>query len=189
LGRFATTPAQTVGPYFSFALLTSPQSDLVPPGTPDAVRIEGRVLDGEGAPVNDAMVEIWQACRSGRYAHPADVRDDLSLDPGFTGFGRCGTDAEGRFSFLTVKPGPVPGPEGRPQAPHIEVSVFARGLLHRLATRLYFPDEAEANDMDPVLSAIDDPDARATLVGEPTQHGLRFDIRLQGDRETVFFAV
>jgi protocatechuate 3,4-dioxygenase alpha subunit len=183
------TPAQTVGPYFSFALLEMRQSELVSPEAPDAIRIEGQVLDGEGAPVNDAMVEIWQACRSGRYAHPADDRHVLPLDADFTGFGRCGTDEEGRFSFVTVKPGPVPGPDRRSQAPHIEVSVFARGLLHRLATRLYFPDETEANEADPVLSSIDDPAARGTLVAEPTRGGLRFDIRLQGSRETVFFAV
>jgi protocatechuate 3,4-dioxygenase alpha subunit len=183
------TPAQTVGPFFSFALLAGQQSELVPPGAPDAIRIEGQVLDGEGVPVDDAMVEIWQACRSGRYAHPADGRDELPLDPGFTGFGRCGTDEAGRFSFVTVKPGPVPGPGGRMQAPHIEVSVFARGLLHRLATRLYFPDEPEANAADPVLSSIDDPHARASLVAERSEDGLRFDIRLQGDRETAFFAV
>ena len=108
-----TTPSQTVGPFFSFSLLATPQSQLVPADTPDAVRIEGRVLDGEGAPVSDAMIEIWQAGRSGRYPHPADARADLTLDPGFTGFGRCGTDEEGRYSFVTVKPGPVPGPAGQ----------------------------------------------------------------------------
>jgi protocatechuate 3,4-dioxygenase alpha subunit len=183
------TPAQTVGPFFSFSLLQTGQSELVSPDAPDAVRIEGRVLDGEGTPVNDAMVEIWQACRSGRYPHPADGRHDLPLDPGFTGFGRCGTDEEGRFSFVTVKPGRVPGPDGRMQAPHIEVSVFARGLLHRLATRLYFPDEVEANGADPVLASIEDPDARASLIAEPSENGLRFDIRLQGEGETAFFAV
>ena len=184
-----TTPSQTVGPFFSFSLLATPQSHLVPADTPDAVRIEGRVLDGEGAPVSDAMIEIWQAGRSGRYPHPADARADLTLDPGFTGFGRCGTDDEGRYSFVTVKPGPVPGPAGRMQAPHLEVSVFARGLLQRLVTRMYFPDEAEANSADPVLGSIDDPDARATLVAEPVDGALRFDIRLQGPGETVFFAV
>jgi len=184
-----TTPSQTVGPFFSFSLLATPHSHLVPADTPDAVRIEGRVLDGEGASISDAMIEIWQAGRSGRYPHPADVRADLTLDPGFTGFGRCGTDDEGRYSFVTVKPGPVPGPAGRMQAPHLEVSVFARGLLHRLVTRMYFPDEAEANSADPVLGSIDDPDARATLVAEPVDGALRFDIRLQGPGETAFFAI
>jgi protocatechuate 3,4-dioxygenase alpha subunit len=187
--ELGTTPSQTVGPFFSFSLLATPQAHLVPADTPDAVRIEGRLLDAEGAPVNDAMIEIWQAARSGRYAHSADARDDLTLEPGFTGFGRCGTDEGGRFAFVTVKPGPVPGPGGAMQAPHIDVSVFARGLLHRLVTRLYFPDEAEANAADPILGSIEDPEARATLVAEPVDGALRFDIRLQGPRETAFFAV
>jgi protocatechuate 3,4-dioxygenase alpha subunit len=189
MAPLGATPAQTVGPYFSFALLETRQAELVSPGAPDAIRIEGQVLDGEGAPVDDAMVEIWQACRSGRYVHPADDRHALPLDAGFTGFGRCGTDERGRFSFVTVKPGPVPGVDGRMQAPHIEVSVFARGLLHRLATRLYFPDETEANEGDPVLSSIEDADARSSLIAQPSENGLRFDIRLQGERETAFFAV
>ena len=184
-----TTPAQTVGPFFSFSLLATPQAHLVPADTPDAVRIEGRVLDGEGAPVNDAMIEIWQAAPSGRYAHSADARDDLPLEPSFTGFGRCGTDEDGRFAFITVKPGSVPGPGGLMQAPHVDVSVFARGLLHRLVTRLYFPDEAEANAADPILGSIEDPGARATLIAEPADGALRFDIRLQGPHETAFFAV
>lgn len=183
------TPAQTVGPFFEFSLLATPQSELVPPSAPDALRIEGRVFDGAGDPVNDALVEIWQAGPSGRYAHPADRREELPLEAGFTGFGRCGTDDEGRFSFVTVKPGPVPGQDGRMQAPHIDVSVLARGLLHRLVTRLYFPDEAEANANDPVLSSIADSALRATLVAEAHDGALRFDIRLQGDRQTLFFAV
>jgi protocatechuate 3,4-dioxygenase alpha subunit len=187
--RLGATPSQTVGPFFSFSLLATPQSQLVPAGTRDALRIEGRVLDGEGAPVSDAMVELWQAARSGRYAHPADTRADLTLDRGFTGFGRCGTDDEGRFSFVTVKPGRVPGPGGRMQAPHIEISVFARGLLHRLVTRLYFPDEEQANSVDPILASIEDPVARASLIAQPGDQALRFDIRLQGERETTFFAI
>jgi protocatechuate 3,4-dioxygenase alpha subunit len=183
------TPSQTVGPFFSFGLLRTPQAELVPPGTPGAIRIVGRVLDGAGEPVPDALVEIWQADRSGRYAHPEDGREELPLEPGFTGFGRCGTEDEGRFSFVTVKPGKVPGPDGGDQAPHIEVSVFARGLLNRLATRLYFPDESEANELDPVLASIPDPQRRATLVAVEEDGVLRFDIRLQGEQETAFFAV
>lgn len=184
------TPAQTVGPFFEFSLLATPHSELVPPSAPDALRIEGRVLDGAGDPVNDALVEIWQAGPSGRYAHPADRRNELPLEPGFAGFGRCGTNDEGRFSFLTLKPGPVPGRDGQPQAPHIDVSVLARGLLHRLVTRLYFPDEVEANASDPVLCSIPDSTLRGTLVAVADEDGtLLFDIRLQGDRETAFFTV
>ena len=159
------------------------------PDDPGAIRIEGTVHDGGGAPLNDALVEIWQANRAGRYAHPEDTREELPLEDGFTGFGRCGTDADGRFGFVTVKPGTVPGPDGRPQAPHIDVSVLARGLLKRLVTRIYFPDEDDANAADPVLASVD-PALRSTLVAVPDGDGvLRFDIHLQGDRETVFFAV
>ena len=100
--------------------------------TADAIRIEGTVRDGAGEPLEDALIELWQANRAGRYAHPEDTREELPLEDGFTGFGRCGTDADGRFAFVTVKPGRVPGPEGSMQAPHINVSVFARGLLTRL---------------------------------------------------------
>jgi len=134
------------------------------------------------------MVEIWQANAAGRYAHPEDGRDDVPLEDGFTGFGRSGTEDEGRFEFVTVKPGAVPWPGGGMQAPHIDVGVFSRGLLKRLATRIYFPDEAEANAADPVLSALD-PDERATLIAIPDGDGLRFDIRMQGDDQTTFFAV
>lgn len=185
----APTASQTVGPFFSFALLDLFRPELVAPETPGALRIEGVVLDGEGAPVDDAMVEIWQANAAGRYAHPADLRHDLPLEHGFTGFGRCGTDAEGRFWFVTIKPGAVPAPDGRPQAPHLDVSVFARGLLKRLVTRMYFPDEEAANAADSVLSALAGACERATLVAVPSGVVLRFDIRLQGDGETVFFAV
>jgi protocatechuate 3,4-dioxygenase alpha subunit len=175
----APTASQTVGPFFSFALLDLIRPELVPPGTPGAVRIEGAVLDGEGAPVDDAMVETWQADAAGRYMQPG----------AFTGFGRCGTDADGRFWFLTIKPGPVAAPDGRQQAPHLAVSVFARGLLKRLVTRIYFPDEEAANAACPVLSSLPSEGDRATLVAVPSGGVLRFDIRLQGDRETVFFAL
>jgi protocatechuate 3,4-dioxygenase, alpha subunit len=182
------TPSQTAGPFFSFGLCREPlTSELVSPDDPRAIRIRGRLLDGAGEPVPDGMVEIWQANAAGRYAHPADSRDDLALEEGFTGFGRSGTDADGWFELVTVKPGRVPGPNGTLQAPHILVGVFARGLLKRLATRLYFPDE-EANAADPILSLLD-PDARATLVAGEEDGALRFDVRLQGERETVFFAV
>ena len=184
------TPSQTVGPYFKIGTddgFIGPE--LVAPDHPGAVRLFGFVTDGEGAPVVDAMIEIWQANAAGRYAHPEDTRADVPLEDGFDGFGRAITDDEGRYELLTVKPGRVPGLEGSWQAPHIEMSVFARGLLKRLVTRVYFPDEAPANAADPVLSSIEDAAARAALVAVPDDGGLRFDINLQGDRETTFFAV
>ena len=183
------TPSQTVGPFFHFALLEGDQSKLVSPDHPSAIRIGGTVYDGAGEVVPDAMLEIWQANAAGRYAHPEDAREDLPLDENFSGFGRCGTDAEGRFEFVTIKPGPVPGPDGRPQAPHISISIFARGLLKRLATRIYFPNEEAANATDPVLTSIEDEDLRSTLVARAVEGGLRFDVYLQGDRQTAFFDV
>jgi protocatechuate 3,4-dioxygenase alpha subunit len=182
------TPSQTVGPFFHDALLDRDRSELVSPNHPAAVRIEGTVFDGAGDPVSDAMVEIWQANGAGRYNDPEDGREDLPLDPEtFSGFGRSGTDAGGRFSFVTVKPGPVPGPSGKMQAPHIMVSIFARGLLKRVVTRIYFPDEEEANAVDPVLSSIEDPGLRDTLIARDERGVLRFDIHLQGDDQTAFF--
>jgi len=191
------TPSQTVGPYFAYCLTPDdyPTRTLfsanltVPALAGHVIRIEGRVLDGDGAPVSDAMVEIWQADPDGRYAHPADL--GRPSNSGFTGFGRAACDAEGRYSFTTVKPGRVPGPNGIVQAPHIAMTVFARGMLAHLWTRIYFADEAEANAGDPVLALVTDPAARATLIAqrEPgAQAAYRFDIRLQGDGETVFFA-
>ena len=189
------TPSQTVGPFFAYCLTPRgydfPElvtDDLL---TEDAsgerIRIEGTVLDGDGQPVTDAMIEIWQADAQGRYAHPADRR--AVPNARFKGFGRAGTDGEGRYGFTTVKPGPVPGPDGRLQAPHINVHVFARGVLRHMMTRIYFADEP-ANDADPILALVP-PERRGTLVarrdgqaGEPTY---RFDIRLQGEDETVFF--
>jgi protocatechuate 3,4-dioxygenase, alpha subunit len=184
------TPSQTVGPYFQIGTddgFIGPE--LVAPEHPGAVRVFGYVSDGDGAPVVDAMIEIWQANAAGRYAHPEDTREDVPLEDGFDGFGRAITGDDARYELLTVKPGRVPGRNGSLQAPHIEMSVFARGLLKRLVTRVYFPDEAEANAADPVLSSIDDPGARASLVAVEGDGGLRFDIKLQGDRETTFFAV
>ena len=183
------TPSQTIGPFYHFALPFPGAERLVDPGDPDAVRIAGTVYDGAGEPVTDAMVEVWQANRSGRYAHPDDDRDDIPLEEGFVGFGRSATDPEGRYWFATVKPGRVPGPDGTLQAPHIAVNVLARGLLRQLPTRIYFPDETEANAADPVLSSIEDEAARATLIAREDGGVLRFDIRLQGDGETVFFDV
>lgn len=230
-----TTPSQTVGPFFALpgALPWSDGPLVVPEGTPGAVRISGRVFDGEGAPVPDALIETWQADPDGGFAHPDDPRgtgiprqaaapDDrvastgrgagsagsaagrsadpasggagaagwsLGHGPGFRGLGRCPTDADGRYWILTLKPGPVPAPGGGQQAPHIDVSVLARGMLNRLVTRIYFPDEAAANAADPILSTIDEPEQRATLIAVAEDGGLRFDIHLQGADETVFFDV
>jgi protocatechuate 3,4-dioxygenase alpha subunit len=185
------TPSQTVGPFFHIGLPDGPGARLVPPDHPDAIRIVGTLRDGAGNPVNDALIEIWQAHPSGRYAHPEDTREELPLEPGFAGFGRCATDAGGHFEFVTIKPGPVPWPDGGAQAPHIEVGVFARGLLKRLVTRIYFPGEA-ANASDPVLRSIEDPARREALLARPEDGTLRFDIRLQegpGAPETPFFDV
>jgi protocatechuate 3,4-dioxygenase alpha subunit len=181
------TPSQTVGPFFHNALLDEDRSELVSPDHPESIRIEGAVYDGAGEPVSDALVEIWQANGAGRYNDPKDDRQDLPLDEGFSGFGRSGTDASGRFSFVTVKPGPVPLPDGEMQAPHIMVSVFARGLLKRVVTRIYFPDEEGANADDPVLSSVVDPGFRRTLVAHDEGDALRFDIYLQGENQTAFF--
>ena len=188
--RFPPTPSPTVGPFFEFGLLAPAHPELVPATSSQArFKIEGVVRDGAGLPVPDAMIELWQAGPSGRYPHQDDPRHDLPLDEGFGGFGRCGTDAEGRFWFLTIKPGTVPWIDGRPQAPHINVSVFARGLVHRLVTRIYLPDEAEANAADPLLSSIQDPAARRTLVARDEGGVLRFDLRLQGEGETCFLQI
>ena len=154
--------------------------------------IEGCVFDGENSLVDDALIEIWQATTSGHYAHPEDCWDE-PLAPGFTGFGRVATDVDGHFRFETVKPGRVPGKGDTLQAPHISVSVFARGILKRLATRIYFADEVVANSEDAVLASISDEAARASLFAEPSVKGggkiYRFDIHLQGEKETVFFDV
>ncbi len=185
--KLPLTPSQTVGPYLSIGLLGEfIDSSLVPEDDPRAIRIRGRLLDGNGDPVPDGMVEIWQANAAGRYAHPADAGDDTPLEEGFRGFGRSGTADDGWFEFVTVKPGSVPMPDGRTQAPHIVVGVFSRGLLKRLVTRLYFPDEEKANASDPVLSGLDEAE-RSTLVAQSEDGTLRFDIRLQGDGETTFF--
>jgi protocatechuate 3,4-dioxygenase alpha subunit len=181
------TPSQTVGPFFNIGLPGDGRSEVVAGARPGRIRIEGTVFDGEGTPVDDALVEIWQAGPSGRYAHPEDTRVELPLEEGFRGFGRCETDDTGRYWFVTVKPGPVPARRGM-QAPHILVSVFARGLLKHVVTRIYFPDEREANELDPVLSSVP-AERRSTLVARAEDGALRFDIHLQGDRETVFFAV
>jgi protocatechuate 3,4-dioxygenase alpha subunit len=191
--RLIPTPSQTVGPFFHLALDRPDWADLAPPGTlGERIVVAGRVTDGDGAPVSDACLELWQANAAGRYAHPDDGRDDKPIDPNFRGFGRVSTDADGRFRFATIRPGPVPGRGNALQAPHIAVALFARGLLKALYTRIYLADE-QANSADPILSSIDDPAARRSLIasrensaGVPTYH---FDIVLQGDGETAFFEI
>jgi protocatechuate 3,4-dioxygenase alpha subunit len=183
------TPSQTAGPYLTIGLVDGPITNrLVDESDARAVRISGVLLDGAGDPVTDGLVEVWQANAAGRYAHPADDRDDIPLEDGFWGFGRSSTADGGRFELVTVKPGRTPWADGRPQAPHLLVGVFARGLLRRLATRMYFPDETAANAEDPVLLSLE-PEERATLVAHAEDGALRFDIVLQGERQTTFFAV
>ncbi len=188
-----TTPSQTIGPFHRIMVPWEGGAKLAAPDDPDAIRIKGRIFDGSGQPVDDSVIELWQANVHGRYAHAEDTRE-VPLVAGFEGFGRAITDGEGRFTITTVKPGCVPGPGEGVQAPHISLSVFARGLLKHLVTRIYFSDEAAANDKDPVLRSIDDAGRRDTLVavrqeGEVTPPVYRFDIHLQGPRETVFFDV
>ncbi len=184
------TPSQTVGPYFAMRLPWPDGPFVVPEDTPGAVTIVGRVYDGAGNIVPDAMIETWQADPDGRFAHPDDPRGATpSGYRGFRGFGRSLTAPDGSYRIVTLKPGPLPTPEGDIEAPHLDVSVFARGLLDRLVTRMYFPDELGANAADPVLCSVENR-RRGTLVAvaEPEGH-LRFDIRLQGAHETVFFDI
>jgi protocatechuate 3,4-dioxygenase alpha subunit len=184
--RLGTTPSQTVGPFFAIGLPWPDGSYVVADGTPGAVWIEGNVYDGAGEAVPDALVETWQADPDGRFNHGDDPRGAAGS---FRGFGRAPCDDGGHWRILTLKPGPVPGPDGTIQAPHIDVSIFARGLLNRVVTRIYFADEEEANAADPALQSLEDDAQRATLIARPTEHGYRIDFRLQGEDETVFFAV
>jgi protocatechuate 3,4-dioxygenase alpha subunit len=187
--ELALTPSQTSGPYLEIGLIGGPiSSHLVDESDPRAIRISGVLLDGAGDPVPDGMIEIWQANAAGRYAHPADDREEIPVEEGFTGFGRSATDDAGRFAFVTIKPGRVPWVDGRLQAPHLLVGVFARGLLKRVATRMYFPDEEAANAEDPVLVGLES-EERATLLARAEDRALRFDIVLQGRGQTTFFAV
>jgi len=194
------TPSQTIGPFFAYGLTPKDygrhgiaSNVLTTKETlGERVTIEGRVLDGAGDPVPDAMIEIWQANSAGRYAHPADRREEVARDDNFQGFGRAHTGDDGGFYFETIKPGRVPGPGNSLQAPHVGVIVFARGMLSHAYTRLYFSDETAANEEDPLLGAIE-ADRRGTLIAarEDLDSGLvyRFDILLQGERETVFLDV
>jgi protocatechuate 3,4-dioxygenase alpha subunit len=189
------TPSQTVGPYFKYGLTPGRDyqwndafsNDLVTPDVSgERIRIIGQVFDGDGKVVPDSMLEIWQADGQGRFADPLDTR--ALPNAAFKGFGRCGTDANGVFSFHTVKPGSVPGPGAKPQAPHILLAVFARGMTQQAITRIYFEDES-ANVADPILTLVPG-DRRTTLIARRDQGGVtayRFDVHLQGDDETVFF--
>ncbi len=180
--------SQTVGPFFSIGLTRIKQDNLVGEGVSgERVTIAGRMLDGDGEPVPDGLVETWQANSHGKYAHPEDDQNK-SLETGFKGFGRVMTDDQGRFQFTTIKPGSVPAPDGKTQAPHIAVSVFARGLERRLVTRIYFPDEP-ANSSDFALNLVE-PQRRQTLIARKVADKggmLEWNIILQGPGETVFF--
>ncbi len=207
---FGQTPSQTVGPFFHYGLPWKGGADLIgqsdlgarpelfpeehyvlKPSTPrgavagEIIEISGLVTDGDGAPVPDAMIEIWQANAAGRYASADDTRDDLPLDPNFIGFGRASTGADGVYRFRTIRPGRVPGPGNSLQAPHIAIGVFGRGLVKRLVTRLYF-DGAPENEDDPILALVPE-DRRDTLIARGSNGAWRFDIVLQGAGETVFF--
>ncbi len=200
------TPSQTVGPYFAYGLTPKGRAKWDPNGTygwketigdnlvtPDAtgqhIHIEGRVLDGDGQPINDAMIEIWQADAQGRYASPRDTRARPNAK--FKGFGRSATDKDGAYGFDTIKPGAVPGPDGKAQAPHIVFCIYSRGMLRQIYTRLYFSDEA-ANSADPILNLVP-ADRRQTLIAHKEmrdgQPSYRFDIHVQGENETVFFDI
>ncbi|RKQ92171.1 protocatechuate 3,4-dioxygenase alpha subunit [Solirubrobacter pauli] len=165
-----TTPSQTVGPYLGIGLPWPDGPDVVPADTPGRIRLHGRVLDGAGDPVGDALIETWQADPDGKFGTD------------FRGFGRCPTDEEGAWEIFTLKPGRL----GDGQAPHVDVNVFARGMLNRCVTRIYFADED--NTGDPVLESVPE-ERRATIVARPDADGYRFDVYLQGERETVFFKV
>jgi protocatechuate 3,4-dioxygenase, alpha subunit len=197
------TPSQTAGPYVHIGLTpnlqditgvyeTDPGSEMLTPDTKgQRIAIAGRVLDGSGLPVTDAVLEIWQADADGSYA--SKHAPSSNVKPAFTGWGRKAADSEGRFRFDTIKPGAVPGPDGKPMAPHVTLWIVARGINIGLHTRIYFEDEAEANAVDPVLTRVVDARRRLTLVArrstEAGQTVYTFDVRLQGEDETVFFDI
>jgi protocatechuate 3,4-dioxygenase alpha subunit len=178
--------SQTVGPYLHIGLTWLNTDRIAGAGVKgERVVIQGRLLDGDGVGVGDGLVEIWQANAAGKYAHPDD-RQRSALEKGFRGFGRVPTDAKGRFRFSTIKPGRVPGPGGKLQAPHLVVTVFMRGLLKQLATRIYFPGDP-ANLQDPILKQVP-AGRRATLIARRKGKGvLEWNIVLQGRNETAFF--
>jgi protocatechuate 3,4-dioxygenase alpha subunit len=182
------TTSQTVGPFFKIGFEWLYRDNLIGEAVSgEHVTIQGRVFDGDGAPVPDAILEIWQANAHGKYDHPEDTQNK-PLEAGFKGYGRVPTSADGVFRFVTIKPGPVPGPNGKEQAPHVAISVFMRGLLKRLVTRVYFPDDSR-NASDPILNLVE-PGRRATLIAKKTAATpgtLEWNVILQGPEETVFF--
>ncbi len=178
------TTSQTVGPYLAIGLTWPDAEHAVDPTHPDAITISGVLLDGAGEVVSDGMIETWQADPSGRFDHPDDPRGSVAAPAGFRAFGRSYTRPDGSWSITTLRPGSVPDAHGVAQAPHLDVSVFARGMLDRVVTRIYFSDDA--HHTDPVMATV--PEARRrTLVATATESGYRFDIVLQGVNETVFF--
>ena len=194
------TASNTIGPFFHH-IMTPEDPDFV--GITDnrmtgkstkgeRIKVEGRILDGDGKPLRAAMLEIWQANAAGRYNAPQDARNDVKLDKKFTGFGRVSAGNRGKFEFETIKPGAVPSSGNAPQAPHINLTLFAAAIHSHLYTRLYFSDETDANDIDPVLSSVGEK-RRVTLIAKRknTKDGpvYRFDVKLGGDGETVFFDV
>ena len=182
------TGSQTVGPYFHIGLTPLNRNNLVVPGVPgQQITIEGRMLDGNAQLVPDGLIETWQANAAGKYAHDED-RQNKTADPNFKGFARIPTDENGFFKLITIKPGSVPGPGGSPQAPHIVVTVFSRGLLRHLLTRIYFPDEP-GNASDPVLQLVP-AERRSTLIARRIagrDHSFEWNVVMQGAGETVFF--
>ncbi|HEY0337081.1 MAG TPA: protocatechuate 3,4-dioxygenase subunit alpha [Burkholderiales bacterium] len=180
------TAAQTVGPFVAISFEDTQIREVAPAGVNgERVVVQGRILDGDSKPVEDAVIETWQANAHGKYAHPEDTREKL-LEPAFKGFGRVMSDRQGAFRFSTIKPGRVPGPHGRLQAPHLVVLVFMRGLLKHLVTRIYFPEEP-ANAEDPILTLVA-ADRRSTLIARKAGDGvLEWNVVLQGENETVFF--
>jgi protocatechuate 3,4-dioxygenase alpha subunit len=182
------TPSQTVGPFFAIALLCAHGPHAVAPDAPGRIRIAGVVYDGAGDPIPDSLIETWQPDGEGRFAGHRG-HGGPSARAGFRGFARCGHETgDGSYELFTVKPGRVPGPGDTTQAPHIAVSLFGRGLLDRVVTRIYFADEPEANAGDPVLAAVP-AKRRETLLAQRSADGYAFDIHVQGERETVFFAL
>lgn len=188
---FGQTPSQTVGPYLHIGLPWADGPEVAPAAADGVVTIAVTIVDGDRVPLADAMIETWQADAAGRFDHPDDPRGPApSTPPGFRGFGRAVTDRTGTATVRTVKPGPLPAEGGRTQAPHIDLAIFARGMLERLVTRIYFPNEQSANEADPVLAALS-PAQQNKLIAQPTPTGYRFDVVIQdsdpdGD-ETPFF--
>jgi protocatechuate 3,4-dioxygenase, alpha subunit len=177
--------SQTIGPYLRIGLEWMQIEDMAPKGVAgERITVRGKVIDADGKPVNDAAVEIWQANSHGRYSHPED-KQDKPLEPAFRGYGRSLTDDNGAFRFSSIKPGRVPGPGGKLQAPHLSVTIFMRGLLKQLQTRIYFPDDP-ANDDDPVLALVP-AERRSTLLARRNGDVLEWNAVLQGKNETVFF--